>query len=296
MRYLLFALLLLCTGLQAQPPLAMQGSDATRMAATVMSRWKDTGESKVRWTYEQGVMWKGLEDCWYNTGDARYFKYIQHHIDRLVDKEGHILTYKPEDYNLDNILGGRLLLLMYKVTGQEKYYKAAALLRRQLREQPRTEEGSFWHKKKYTRQVWLDGLYMAQPFYAEWAATFHEDSLFNDIARQFITIERHTRDKKTGLLYHGWDESGKEKWADKTTGHSPNFWARAMGWYGMALVDVLDEFPKDHPGREALLTILQRFAAAVRKVQDPGTGRDRCAGAGMCQGHKSDDPRDGVPS
>ena len=89
MRYLLFALLLLCTGLQAQPPLAMQGSDATRMAATVMSRWKDTGESKVRWTYEQGVMWKGLEDCWYNTGDARYFKYIQHHIDRLAEDHAH---------------------------------------------------------------------------------------------------------------------------------------------------------------------------------------------------------------
>lgn len=273
MRYLLFALLLLCAGLKAQPPIEARNTPSARIAATAMALWKDTGESKApRWTYDQGVVWEGMANCWYNTGDARYFKYIQHHIDRLVDKEGNILTYKLEDYNLDNILSGRLLLLMYKVTGQEKYYKAAALLRRQLQEQPRTEEGSFWHKKKYTRQVWLDGLYMAQPFFAEWAATFHEDSIFNDIARQFITIEHHTRDKSTGLLYHGWDESGEEKWADKATGHSPNFWARAMGWYGMALVDVLDYFPKNHPGRGALLAILQRYAVAVQKVRDPVTG------------------------
>ena len=244
-----------------------------RMAATVMNTWKDGDDGKaVRWAYDEGVVWKGLESCWYNTGDARYYKYIQHMMDRLVDKEGNILTYKLEDYNLDNILCGRLLLLLYKVSNQEKYYKAAQLLRRQLQEQPRTDEGSFWHKKKYTQQVWLDGLYMAQPFYAEWAATFHEDSAFNNISRQFELIEKHTRDAKTGLLYHGWDASKQERWADKATGHSPNFWARAMGWYGMALVDVLDYFPVNHPGRKQLLAILERYAAAVAKVQDPSTG------------------------
>ncbi|HWB91130.1 MAG TPA: glycoside hydrolase family 88 protein, partial [Puia sp.] len=227
---------------------------------------------KMRWTYDEGVVWKGLQGLWYNTGDGRYFKYIQHQMDRLVDKEGNIRTYKLEDYNLDNILLGRILLMLYEVTGQQRYHTAATTLRRQLAEQPRTSEGSFWHKKRYTEQVWLDGLYMAQPFFAEYAALFHEDSVFDDITKQFALIEQHTRDPRTGLLYHGWDESRQEKWADKQSGHSPNFWARAMGWYGMALVDALDHFPANHPGRKTLVAILQRYAAAIQKVQDPASG------------------------
>ena len=252
---------------------AQTASPAERVAAKAMTLWpagEDT--ASIRWTYDEGVVWRGLAALWYNTGDARYFKYVQQQMDKLVDREGHIRTYKFEDYNLDNICCGRILLLLFRVTGQDKYYKAAALLRQQLGEQPRTSEGSFWHKKKYTEQVWLDGLYMAQPFFAEYAQQFHEDSVFDDIVRQFGNIERHTRDPRTGLLYHGWDESRQEKWADKQTGHSPNFWGRAMGWYGMALVDALDYFPEGHPGRKTLEDILRRFAAPITKVQDPTTG------------------------
>jgi unsaturated rhamnogalacturonyl hydrolase len=267
---------------EAQTGSSQKGTDtswAEKMATTVMDTWKDLGlgavtdgASPAKWNYDQGVVWAGIESLWYKTGDARYFRYIQNSIDRLITKDGDILTYRIEDYNLDNILCGRILLMLYKVTGQEKYYKAASLLRRQLRDQPRTHEGSFWHKKRYPWQVWLDGLYMAQPFYAEWAATFHEDSVFDDIARQFAAIERHARDPRTGLLYHGWDESRQEKWADRSSGHSPNFWGRAMGWYGMALVDALDYFPANRPGRDILVDILRRYAAAVRKVQDPAGG------------------------
>jgi len=254
-------------------PAPLAKSPGVWLATTAMSLWPENSDSStVRWTYDEGVVWKGLESLWLNTGDARYFKYIQHQMDRLVDKEGHIRTYKPEDYNLDNILCGRVLLMLYKVTGQEKYYKAAGVLRQQLKEQPRTAEGSFWHKKKYTEQVWLDGLYMAQPFFAEYASLFHEDSVFADITKQFAAIESHTRDNKTGLLYHGWDESRQEKWADKVSGHSPNFWGRAMGWYGMALVDALESYPAGHPGRKTLLAILNRYAGAVQKVQDPVSG------------------------
>jgi len=254
-------------------PSEQPGAPAERLAATVMNLWPDNADSPmVRWTYDEGVVWKGLQGLWYNTGDARYFQYIQHQMDRLVDKDGNIRTYKLEDYNLDNVLCGRILLMLYQVTGKENYYKAAATLRRQLSGQPRTTEGSFWHKKKYTEQVWLDGLYMAQPFFAEYARLFHEDSVFDDIARQFITIEQHTRSKATGLLYHGWDEARRQPWADKVSGHSPNFWARAMGWYGMALVDVLDDIPANHPARKNLEAILQRYAAAIQKVQDPASG------------------------
>src|SRR6185437_3780683 len=200
------------------------------------------------------------------------FDYMQKSMDHFIQDDGTIRTYKTEDYNLDNVLCGRILLSLYKVTEKEKYYKAALTLRDQLRQQPRTSDGGFWHKQIYPNQMWLDGLYMAEPFYAEWAATFKEDSDFNDIARQFILMEKHARDPKTGLLYHGYDDSKKEAWANKTTGLSPNFWARAMGWYGMALVDALPYFPNDNPKRKEIIEILKRFAVAVSKVQDQKTG------------------------
>ncbi len=245
-----------------------------RMAATVMTLWKDAGETTKpgKWSYEQGVLLKGIEGVWLNTGDGRYFKYIQQSLDRFVNDDGAIRTYQLEDYNIDNVLLGRNLLLLYKVTGQEKYRKAASWLREQLKTQPRTSEGGFWHKKIYPNQMWLDGLYMGEPFYAEYAATFHEDAAFEDIGNQFSLMELHARDPKTGLLYHGWDESKKQRWADPQTGHSPNFWGRAMGWYAMALVDTLDYFPQDHPRRKSLIAILNRLALAIEKYQDLKTG------------------------
>jgi len=246
-----------------------------QIAATVMNIWRDSFSLENRpakWTYDQGVVLKGLEGVWNKTGDGDYFRYIQQSMNFFVDKDGNIRTYKQDEFNIDNINNGRILLLLYKVTNDEKYWKAATLLREQLRKHPRTSEGGFWHKKVYPYQMWLDGLYMAEPFYAEYAAYMGEDTAFNDIARQFILMEKHSRENKTGLLYHGWDESKKQKWADPVTGCSPNFWARAMGWYGMALVDVLDYFPADHVQRKELISILNRFAAAVVKVQDTKTG------------------------
>ncbi|HEY0408400.1 MAG TPA: glycoside hydrolase family 88 protein [Pyrinomonadaceae bacterium] len=247
-----------------------------RMAATAMTIWQDslvTEPGKAdKWNYEQGVLLKGIEGVWLNTGDGKYFQYIQRLTDRFINDDGTIRTYKPEDYNIDNLLAGRNLLLLYKVTGQEKYRKAAALLREQLKRQPRTSDGGFWHKKIYPSQMWLDGLYMGEPFYAEYAAAFHEPAAFDDIARQFILMELHSRDSKTGLLYHGWDESKQQRWADPSTGRSPNVWGRAMGWYAMALVDTLDYFPLEHPRRGELLAILKRLAVALEKYQEPKSG------------------------
>jgi unsaturated rhamnogalacturonyl hydrolase len=244
------------------------------MSETVMNIWKDSfslDNKPAKWTYDQGVILKGIEGLWNMTGDGSYFKYLQKCMDFFVDKDGNIKTYKKDEFNLDNVNNGRILLLLFKVTNDEKYWKAATLLRDQLKDQPRTSEGGFWHKKIYPSQMWLDGLYMAEPFYAEYAATSHDDAAFNDIAKQFILMEKYTRDSKTGLLYHAWDESKQQKWADPVTGHSPNFWGRAMGWYGMALVDVLDYFPADHPQRKELLAILNRFATAIIKTQDAKT-------------------------
>jgi unsaturated rhamnogalacturonyl hydrolase len=193
-------------------------------------------------------------------------------MDVFVSDDGNIRGYKPDEFNIDHVNNGKLLLLLYRVTGKEKYKKAVDNLRDQLRHHPRTSEGGFWHKKVYPYQMWLDGLYMGEPFYAEYAMLFHEDTAFNDIAKQFILMEKHARDAKTGLLYHGWDETKQQKWADKTTGLSPNFWARAMGWYGMALVDALDYFPANHPGRAELINILNRYAKAITAFQDPKSG------------------------
>ena len=225
-----------------------------------------------KWTYDMGVVLEGAAVVWRNTGNGDYFKYIQTSMDAYVDKTGNIKNYKQEDYNIDNVKNGRSLLLLYKVTGQQKYLTAATQLYNQLEKQPRTKQGGFWHKKVYPNQMWLDGLYMGEPFYAEYAALMKKDDAFTDIANQFIYMEQNALDKKTGLLYHGWDESKEEKWANKTTGTSPNFWGRAMGWYIMALVDVLDNFPTNHPKRPELLAILKRTANAIVKYQDAKTG------------------------
>jgi unsaturated rhamnogalacturonyl hydrolase len=246
-----------------------------KLAATVMNTWKDSFSldgKPAKWTYDMGVILKGFEGIWMNTGDARYYNYIQKQMDYFVKEDGSINTYKPDEYNIDHINNGKLLLLLYRVTLKDKYLKAAKLLRQQLQTHPRTSEGSFWHKKIYPNQVWLDGLYMGQPFYAEYAMLAHEDSAFDDIGNQFIRIEQHARDPKTGLLYHAWDESRQMKWANPQTGLSPLFWARAMGWYATALVDALDYFPPTHPKRQEMIEVLKRLVTAVEKVQDKETG------------------------
>ena len=264
-------LLAMPTAAQAQAT-----SVSAQVAATTMTRWKTSWDNQPgggeKWSYDQGVVLKGIEGLWLNTADGKYFQFIQQSIDRFVKDDGTIRTYELNEYNIDHVNNGKILLLLYKVTGQEKYRKAAALLREQLKTHPRTNDGGFWHKQIYPYQMWLDGLYMGEPFYAEYAATFHEDAAFDDIARQFILMETHSRDAKTGLLYHAWDESRKMRWSNPTTGRSPHFWGRAMGWYAMALVDTLDHFPKDHPQRAALIQILKRLAAAAQRYQEPKSG------------------------
>jgi unsaturated rhamnogalacturonyl hydrolase len=271
MKKLLFILLVLLAGfVNAQLPVAEQ------MIGTVMKLWPDSFSvkpgGKARWSYDQGVILKGVEGAWQLTGNGAYFNYIQHSMDYYVKEDGSIYDYKPDDFNIDHVNNGKLLLLLYKVTGKEKYRKAVTLLRDQLKKHPRTTEGGFWHKKIYPNQMWLDGLYMGQPFYAEYAATFHEDAAFADITRQFVLMEQHARDAKTGLLFHAWDASRQQKWADPVSGRSPHVWARAMGWYGMAMVDVLDHFPINHPGRDSIVKILNRYAVAVLSVQDQNSG------------------------
>lgn len=224
------------------------------------------------WDYERGAVLQGVWQLYKATGKEKYFGYVKKNIDQFVGEDGLIKTYNYSAFNIDNIATGRQLLALYKTTGDIKYKIAADTLRKQLANHPRTNEGGFWHKKIYPYQMWLDGLYMAEPFYAEYAQMFNEPSAYDDITNQFIYIEAHTRDQVTGLLYHAWDESKKQKWADSVTGRSPHFWGRAMGWYAWALVDVLDYIPESHPKRAELIAILQRLSSALIKYREPQSG------------------------
>ena len=249
---------------------------AEKFAATAMHIWPDSFSvkpgGKPRWSYDQGVILRGMESLWNATGDAQYFRYIQNAMDFYVKEDGSIFDYKPDEYNIDHLNNGKLLITLYQVTGKEKYKKALDLLRAQWISHPRNTLGGLWHKKIYPNQMWLDGLYMGAAFYAQHAAAFHDTAAFKEITRQFVLAEQYTRDASTGLLYHAWDESKQQKWSDTITGKSPHIWARAMGWYGMALVDALDYYPENELGRDSLIQIVQRWSKAIVDVQDSKDG------------------------
>jgi len=276
MKYARFAAVILAAAVFAGSLFADDLPMSQRAANAAMARWPNgrlaAPGAPWGWGYELGVLLEGVDAVWLNTADPRYFNYMKSAIDGLVLPDGSIPTYKVEEYQLDFILLGRPLLQLYSVTQDKRYLTAAQTLYAQLEHQPRTPSGGFWHKQRYPNQMWLDGLYMAEPFYAEYASVSHHPEQFADITKQFVLMEQHARDPKTGLLYHGWDESKQERWADKTTGDSHEFWGRAIGWYMMALVDTLQYYPEHDPGKKQLVAILQREAAALVQYQDAKTG------------------------
>jgi unsaturated rhamnogalacturonyl hydrolase len=223
---------------------------------------------KPKWNYTNGLVCSALAELWKKTGDEKYYKYISEYANEMIEPDGTIKTYKPTEYNIDKVNSGKFLFALLERTKDAKYEKAIKALREQMKTHPRTSEGGFWHKKIYPNQMWLDGLYMGAPFLAQYAKVFNEPALFDDVALQISLIEKHTYDSTVGLYYHAWDESKEQKWADKQTGRSPHVWGRAMGWYAMALVDVLDYFPKDHPDYNKILNATTRMAKAIARYQD----------------------------
>ncbi|WBL23336.1 glycoside hydrolase family 88/105 protein [Zunongwangia sp. HRR-M8] len=251
-----------------------------RMMLSEIKRFPEASKldfvDKPRWSYTNGLVLTAAQRVYEQTQKEKYYDYMYDYADELIEENGNIKTYDIEKYNLDMIKSGDVLLYLYPKTKEERFKKAADTLRKQLAGQPKTSDGGFWHKKRYTHQMWLDGLYMAEPFYTHYTKMFSEgekaEKAYDEIVRQFDLIQKHTLDQETGLLYHGWDESKEQKWANNETGTSPNFWSRAMGWYGMAMVDVLDYLPEDHPGRERIIGYLNQYAEALLKVQDQETG------------------------
>lgn len=212
------------------------------------------------WNYEDGCVMMGSILLYQITGKERFKDFVVDYIAGFIESDGDIRSYKLEDYNLDNINTGRALFFLYDETGEEKYKKAIELLRRQIEVQPRTKEENFWHKNIYPWQVWLDGLYMAQPFYVIYEREYGMGD-YSDTVRQFQNVRRLMFNPHKSLYYHGYDESRTRIWADRETGLSANFWLRAMGWYLIALIDTIEEMQK--PGSEEACILSEIFREAV---------------------------------
>jgi unsaturated rhamnogalacturonyl hydrolase len=224
------------------------------------------------WNYENGCILTAFEQVWRKTGDHRYFDYIKTNMDLFIKPDGSIETYRLEEYNVDQINQGKSLFLLLEQTGDDRYRTALELLVTQMKSHPRTSEGGLWHKKIYPYQMWLDGVYMTSPLLARYAQTFDAPEWFDDVTHEIVLMEQRARDPRTGLIYHGWDESKEQHWADKESGCSPHFWGRAIGWYVMAIVDVLDFLPIDHPKRGLVIGLFYRLAEAIARVQEPESG------------------------
>lgn len=246
----------------------MEHSDSEHPAwnLEMIRSWKSN-----KWNYIDGCMITGILELYEITGEARFLDFADRFLSGFVEEDGHIRTYDPEEYSLDNVNPAKNLFPLYDLTGKEKYRKAIERVRSQLSTMPRTPEGNFWHKLIYPDQVWLDGIYMALPFYMEYEKRFDAQKDCPDICQQIANVEIRMRDPETGLYYHGYDASRKMYWADPVTGCSPNFWLRAEGWFILGLVDVL-EIMKDLPMQAEsahLQHMLLDLAKALTKYQDP---------------------------
>ncbi|KAI5853682.1 putative cell wall glycosyl hydrolase YteR [Tricharina praecox] len=229
---------------------------------------------KVTTTYEHGVIERALQMVYNVTGDSKYYNYQKKGVDNIIDSNGKLLDYDLTVYTLDDMRLGQEFLHLYRMTGQAKYKNAADTLRKQINVQPRNSEGGYWHRNVYPNQMWLDGQYMLNPFYAEYTSIFQptNTTAWNDILLQYQLIHAHTLNTTSGLLAHGYDGGKTASWADPVTGAAPHVWIRALGWYTMSLLDVLDYFPPSHAGFAELKGYFTSCMEAVRAAADPATG------------------------
>lgn len=231
-------------------------------------------KTKLKWSYTGGLKVSAMLDVYEKTKDEEIKRYVMQYADSFITTDGNIVSYKLTEYNIDMINSGKCLFQFYRLTGEERFKKALSILRSQLDTHPRNSDGGFWHKKIYPNQVWLDGVYMATPFLAEYTATFDPDNnrAYADVVNQILMAARHNYDPKTGLFRHACDVSRQMGWSDPQTGQSLHCWGRALGWYMMAIVDALPFIPEETEGRDSILIILQTIAKGVDKYKDRKTG------------------------
>jgi len=254
------------------------GSIADKIIESTMTLYPDPSQLSIiapgDWSYEYGFFLNGVMQRWDKVRNDQYIKYVKRWADHFIDDHGVIDKdqYRVREYRLDDILPARLFVTLYQISHEEKYRIAAAAFEDHLAHQPKTTDGGYWHKQIYPYQMWLDGIYMSDVFATQYAAAFDKPALFAESIHQIKLIAQHNTDPKTGLLFHGWDESKNKVWADQQTGTSHEFWGRGIGWYLMALIDCLDYIPADYPGRHDVVQIFQDVSKALTKYQDKKTG------------------------
>lgn len=240
-----------------------------RTALTILNTYPKAsqidGTQKPKWDYKMGFVLSAFEKLYQKTNDIKYFDYIKEYADELIDADGNITGYTIKEYNIDAANPAKLLFNLYDKTKDNRYLKVIQEIRAQLENQPRTASGGFWHKQIYPGQMWIDGLYMAEPFYTEYTVKYEDGKALEDIAKQFELVQNHLVDKKTGLTYQAWDESKEIAWANPETGTSPTIWARGIGWYMMALTETLEYYPKTNPKYKTLTGYLNQMAKSVEK-------------------------------
>ena len=250
-----------------------QLSEQSTPEALVGNSEKSREGSKSTWNYIDGCMIKAIIELFLITRNHRYLDFADAFTGRFVREDGSIESYDPKEYNLDHVNAGKTLFDLYKLTGKEKYRRAMDTVYSQLKEQPRTSTGNFSHKKIYPHQIWLDGLYMAQPFYMQYEAEYNGCKNCEDSYQQFLQVYGRMRDPLNGLYYHAYDDSRQMFWCDKVTGLSENFWLRAMGWYAMALIDTMEVMPESMACQKARLNaIYKELIDAMLPYQDQATG------------------------
>jgi len=266
-----FALTLIAACTSSTKQAEQQEKWSQRMANSVIQQNPSlanyNGRTVAGWSYDIAMLGMAIDKL--EKIDLKYSDYLKDYIDLLVDSEGKIERYNVEKYNIDLINPAKSLFTLHKRTGEQKYLDALPQFITQMGNHPKTNSGGFWHKKIYPWQMWLDGIYMGSPFLAQYAKEFNAPEWFDVVAHQITLIYEKTLDPETGLLYHAWDESREQRWSNPETGQSPHFWSRSMGWYVMAIVDVLDFLPEDHPKRADIIQILNNTCESLMKVRDP---------------------------
>lgn len=264
-------------GLPLRRPLSVQLTEA-EMRRNPES-WMLDFQSTLKWDYSHGLELGAMLDVAESYRRRDIADYVQAYADTFVRSDGSIRTYRLDEYSLDRINTGKLLFRVYRQTKEQRYLSALQLLRSQLDTHPRNADGGFWHKKVYPHQVWLDGVYMATPFLAEYTYRYvapvdsaEAQRAYDDVVLQILQAARHTYDPQTGLYRHACDVSRQMFWCDSVSGQSAECWGRALGWYMMAVVDALDFIPQQTAGRDSVLQVLQTIADGLDRWKDPETG------------------------
>ncbi len=250
----------------------LANSEIQRLAGSLQfGGFDEVGNRTARWSYTTGLLAQAMDDLSLATGQPSYSKWGQATLDSYLTDRGDIRTYDPNLFNIDHVNSGKMLLRYQERTDDSRYKSASAAIAAQLKDHPRTTDGAYWHKKRYPWQLWLDGVYMGMPFLAHYGIVNGDTHGVEEAVNEALIAHRRLRDPTTGLYFHAWDEKAQQVWADPDTGLSGYFWSRGMGWYAMALVDLLDFVPPQRTDlRDPLVAIIQELAETLARYQVDG--------------------------